>query len=224
MEEIALIVAGGEGQRMQSSIPKQFQIVVGLPVVMHTINAFRNYRFDIPIILVLPPDQMDVWDGLIHKYNFENVQSLVNGGNTRFQSVKNGLRKVEDTDIVAIHDGVRPLVTTTVIDNTFRKAKESGSAIPCVKLKDSLRKILAEGSSSRKRSEYVFVQTPQTFSGKLIKDAYNTEELSEFTDDASVLEKSGYPIQLVDGDSMNIKITTTGDLSMVEFYMNQKFK
>ncbi len=208
---------------MQSSSPKQFHIISGLPVLMHTINTFRTYKPDISIILVLPGDQMGVWDGLVKTYNYKNVQYLVDGGNTRFQSVKNGLQNVKDSDVVAIHDGVRPLVTTAIIDSAFRKAKETGSAIPCVKLKDSLRKISPSGSSSRKRSEYVVVQTPQTFSGKVIKDAYDTEELPEFTDDATVVEKKGYPIHLVDGDSINIKITTDEDIPMVEFYLNRKF-
>ncbi len=220
--EIALIVAGGKGQRMRLPVPKQFHIISGLPVLMHTINAFRKYNPSLPIILVLPGEKMDEWNELVKKYDYENVQHLVEGSHSRYNSVYNGLKKVKADDIVAVHDGVRPMVTPAIIERTFKAAEIYGSAVTCVKLKDSVRKISQSNSFSQNRSEYVLVQTPQTFSGNIIKNAYIKGEMAEFTDDASVVEKSGHSIHLVDGDFRNIKITTNEDIALAEFYLNQK--
>ena len=175
--EIALIVAAGMGQRMRLPVPKQFHIVSGLPVLMHTLNAFRKYNPSLPIILVLPGDRMDAWNELVKEYNYRNVQHLVEGGDSRYGSVYNGLKKVKANDLVAVHDGVRPMVTLAIIDRTFRAAEIHGSGVTCVKLKDSIREINQSESFSRNRSKYVLVQTPQTFSGNIIKNAYVKEEM-----------------------------------------------
>ena len=214
--EFAIIVAGGEGTRMQSDIPKQFLELNGLPVLMHTINVFYNYSSDITIILVLPKAEFDYWSTLCHEYQFDVPVILQEGGETRFHSVKNGLEKINKFGLVAIHDAVRPLVDVRIINESYKLAETSGSAIASVNLIESLRKIEENSSCSLDRTKYKMIQTPQTFKVADIKKAYEQQYEIYFTDDASVAEKFGIKIILFDGDHRTIKITTKEDLIMAE--------
>ena len=218
MKEYALIVAGGSGSRMKTSIPKQFLLLNGKPILMHTINAFHSYSENISIILVLPEHELENWEKLCKKHNFKLTLSVVKGGIARTQSVKNGLDNIDDGDtLVAIHDGVRPLVRPEIINASFRLAQIHGCAIASTRLKESLRLVDKDNTKSIDRSRYRSIQTPQTFQTKLIKSAY--DQISggaEFTDDASVAEKSGLKISLFEGSYENIKITTPEDLLFAE--------
>ncbi len=219
--EIALIVAGGSGQRMQTDIPKQFIKINGLPVLMHTISAFRNYSIPIQIILVLPDNEIENWKALVSQFEFEDVNKIVSGGKTRFRSVQNGLKFVQENDLVAIHDGVRPMITKNIIRENFLTAEKYGNAVTAVSIKDSLRKISQGISSSVDRNDFRIVQTPQTFKGDVILKAYKQDYKSSFTDDASVVENDGVRIHLVDGDYRNIKLTTSEDLESISISMRK---
>jgi len=214
--EFAIIVAGGKGTRMQSDIPKQFLELKGIPVLMHTINVFYNYSSDITIILVLPKAEFDYWNTLCHDYQFEVPVILQEGGETRFHSVRNGLEKINENGLVAIHDAVRPLVDERIIHESFRIAETSGSAIASVNLIESLREVEENSSCSVDRTKYKMIQTPQTFKVADIKNAYKQQYEISFTDDASVAEKFGIKILLFKGDHRNIKITTKEDLILAE--------
>ncbi len=217
MNKYALVVAGGRGSRMGAEIPKQFLLLKGLPVLMHTLKAFRSID-DIHLILVLPEDQIMYWNQLCAKHNFSLPHQIVAGGETRFQSVKNGLQSISDSEaLVAIHDGVRPLVSIDIIKESYKLAQQVGNALTIIPLKDSIRMQTDKGSVSVNRSDYFLVQTPQTFRLSEIKTAYeNAPELNTFTDDASVIEAIGAEIHLVQGDYKNIKITTPEDLLFAE--------
>ena len=209
-------MAGGSGSRMNSELPKQFIEIGGKPILMHTLSKFSNCD---EIILVLPAAQIDFWKELCKKYNFSQIHSVTEGGNSRFQSVKNGLGLVKKSSLVAIHDGVRPFISEETIENAFDSVTNNGNAIVCVDSKDSLRKVNEDVNFHVDRSEYKIIQTPQTFQSSLIKKAYQQEEKSFFTDDASVLEATGEKINLIEGDYKNIKITTPEDLLVAEAYL-----
>jgi len=215
-KEYAVIVAGGSGSRMNHDLPKQFLPVNGLPVLMHTIKAFYDYNTSLNIIVVIPESNLKLWNDLCQQYHFTVPMMIVTGGETRFQSVKNGLDKISGEGIVAIHDGVRPLVDKEIIAASFQIASLHGSAIASVRLKESIRVIDKDETKTVDRSRYRFIQTPQTFQVKIIKHAYDLPEISEFTDDASVVEKAGYKISLFEGSYKNIKITTPEDLIIAE--------
>lgn len=210
--EYALIVAGGKGTRIKSKIPKQFLELNGLPVLMHTILAFKRYSSDIRIILVLPEDDFSTWESLCTKYNFHCPLVLQRGGDSRFQSVKNGLDKIEGDGLVAIHDGVRPLVNEDIIGASFRLAAVHTSAVAAVRLKESIRMTDQDHTIAVDRSRFRLIQTPQTFRVPMIKEAYQQKEDPSLTDDASVAERSGLTISLFEGSYENIKITTEEDL------------
>ena len=213
----AIIVAGGSGSRMGTDIPKQFLPVAGMPVLMHTLLKFQSYSSSLQIILVLPENQMQAWESLCKKYSFEVVHEIVKGGNSRFQSVSNGLNAIHDLNgLVAIHDGVRPFVSKEIIENSFEVAEELGNAIVSVSMKDSIRMVEGEKSVAVDRSAYSIIQTPQTFKVSLIKKAFKVPELLSFTDDASVLEHYGEKINLIEGSYKNIKITTPEDMLLAE--------
>lgn len=218
-KEYAVIVAGGSGSRMNSEIPKQFLTVQGLPVLMHTIKAFHDYNNDLRLIVVLPSSELSFWEGLCRKYHFSIPVTLAKGGKTRFQSVRNGLDKIESDGVVAIHDGVRPLVNKEIIAASFQIAALHGSAIAAVRLKESIRVTDKDETRTVDRSKYRIIQTPQTFQVKIIKQAYNNPEIPGFTDDASVVEKAGYKISLFEGSYRNIKITTPEDLIIAEAFL-----
>lgn len=221
-KEYALIVAGGKGTRIKSKVPKQFLDLDGVPILMRTINTFYSYSPAITVIVVLPEDDFPIWEELclLHKYTKPLI--LTKGGDTRFQSVKNGLDKIEGDGLVAIHDGVRPLVSEDIIGASFRLAAVHGSAVAAVRLKESIRMTDQDNTKAMDRSRFRLVQTPQTFTVSLIKNAYQTKEDASLTDDASVAERSGHVISLFEGSYENIKITTPEDLVIAEALLKDR--
>ncbi len=211
-----IIVAAGKGSRMGSDTPKQFLLLGGKPVLMHSIEAFHQFDPVISIILVLPEDQLQEWQNLqeIHQFNIDH--QVVTGGATRFQSVVNGLAVLPDEGIVAIHDGVRPLIKPSTIARLFAAAEKKDNAVPYTLPADSIRIEKKDTSVIIDRNSIRMIQTPQVFHTLLIKAAYRQKEKSSFTDDASVFEKSGYKINLVEGQASNIKITGAEDLTVAE--------
>ena len=224
MKKFALIVAGGTGTRMGHELPKQFIELAGKPILMRTIECFHSYNHSISVVLVLPNDQFMLWKQLCEKHEFTLPHVLAKGGNSRFQSVKNGLSKLPEKGLVFIHDGVRPLVSEQTIANCEHTALNKGNALPVMPLVESLRQIDGEKSKHVERSSFRLVQTPQTFRLELIKEAYLQPENPEFSDDASVFESLGHRVQLVNGNPENIKITLPSDLKIAEclFFPNKK--
>ncbi|MDD4971540.1 MAG: 2-C-methyl-D-erythritol 4-phosphate cytidylyltransferase [Paludibacter sp.] len=214
--KIAIIVAGGKGMRMQADIPKQFIEIHGKPVLMHTLEAFYRYDDCIQLILVLPSIQQKFWKELCIKHAFTLPHQIVSGGETRFQSVLNGLELIKIPALVAVHDGVRPFVSIETIKRCFEEALIHGIAIPVIDLVDSIRQITVTGSQSVDRMNYKLVQTPQVFDSEILKKAYKQDFSPLFTDDASVVEALGIKITLVEGNRENIKITTAFDLALSE--------
>ncbi len=211
-EEYAIIVAGGVGSRMNSKLPKQFMELCGLPILMHTIKAFHHYSSKPKIVLVLPENDFSTWHELCEKHDFSLPHQLQSGGKSRFQSVKKGLDLLPDEGIVAIHDGVRPLVDEALIAASFQLASLHRSAVAAVRLKESIRVTDQEATKAMDRSLFRLIQTPQTFDLSLIKTAYKIDEDASLTDDASVAERAGFKISLFEGSYSNIKITTPEDL------------
>jgi 2-C-methyl-D-erythritol 4-phosphate cytidylyltransferase len=215
-KKYAIIVAGGIGTRMGSDIPKQFLLLEHQPVLMHTIARFYDAIPDIHIVLVLPIFQMDYWSELVHSYSFSIPHDVVAGGTTRFQSVRHGLDSIphDCVGLVAIHDGVRPLVSSSLIATSYTEADAHGSAIAAVALKDSIRERLDDSATvHRDRALYMAIQTPQTFRIDEIQKAFLVEESSLFTDDASVYEYTySHGVHLITGEYQNIKITTPEDM------------
>lgn len=223
MNKAAIIVAGGRGTRMGGPISKQYLPIGGQPVLMHTLQTFHEADPSIALILVLPKDDFTYWKGLCSTFRFQLEHQLVEGGNSRFQSVKNGLHALPfETGLVAIHDGVRPFVKKEVILNSFEQAAQTGSAVAVISLKDSIRKLSDDDKSFyRERQYYRLVQTPQTFQIEKIKKAFEAEEIPQFTDDATVYEHQGWQVSLIPGNSENIKITTPEDLEYAEFLISK---
>lgn len=215
-KEYALIVAGGKGSRIKGTVPKQFIELNGMPVLMHTLLTFYSYSESLSVILVLPEDDFPYWNELCIKHNFNKPLVLQKGGDTRFQSVRNGLAKIASDGLVAIHDGVRPLVSESIIRASFQLAAKQQTAVAAVPLKDSIREVNANSSIALDRSAFRLIQTPQTFDVNLIRKAYEINEDSQLTDDASVAEKAGHTISLFEGSYDNIKITTAEDLIFAE--------
>lgn len=214
--EYALIVAGGKGTRINSAVPKQFLELNGTPILIHTLNAFVRYSSQIKIILVLPEDDMQTWKELSLNHKFNTPVILQNGGDSRFQSVKRGLEKIEGSGLVAIHDGVRPLISEDIIGASFRLAAVHKTAVAAVRLKESIRMTDQDSTRAMDRSKFRLIQTPQTFEVDLIKKAYEGKEDPSLTDDASVAERAGQVISLFEGSYENIKITTREDLIVAE--------
>jgi 2-C-methyl-D-erythritol 4-phosphate cytidylyltransferase len=212
MDLYVVIVAGGSGKRMGANIPKQFLELAGRPVLMHTIERFKSFDSSIEIITVLPENQLRFWIDLQKKHSFTVPHTLVKGGSNRFLSVRNGLKFVNIPGLVAIHDGVRPFVSIDTIKICFDTAEKFGNAIPSVSPAESLRIITEQGSLPVNRLHVKQIQTPQVFKAELIKNAYLQEYRPEFTDDATVLEKTGEKINLIEGNRENIKITNPEDL------------
>jgi 2-C-methyl-D-erythritol 4-phosphate cytidylyltransferase len=211
-----IIVAGGKGERMQSDMPKQFIELRSLPILMHTIRVFYDYTAVMKLIVVLPETQIENWRTLCKKHAFSISHDVVSGGQTRFESVSNGLALAGSEGIIAIHDGVRPLVSRETISRCFGAAARFGAAIPVMPPVESLRMITAEGSVAVDRNRFRMVQTPQVFRAEIIQKAYQQQFNPLFTDDASVVEHAGYPIGLVEGNAENIKITLPADLLWAE--------
>ena len=221
MKKYVIIVAGGSGSRMQSDIPKQFLVLHGLPVLMHTINLFKRYDAAIEVILVLPVEQIVFWEDLCKLYKYTLDIKVVAGGKTRFNSVKNGLQEISAEGVVAIHDGVRPFASIDTITNAFHKASALGAAIPVLDMQESLRFADENTNYAVNRDNLKVVQTPQVFKTSIIKSAYEKEYAPEFTDDASVVERAGFKIELIKGNRENIKLTTPFDLKIGEAIFNE---
>lgn len=220
---LAIIVAGGQGLRMGAELPKQFIPLCGRPILMHTLERFM--KMDL-LVLVLPKGHISYWQNLCDEYNFRLPHRVVEGGETRFHSVQAALAVLDEYEdgLVAIHDGVRPLVSLDVIERVYCAAAESGAALPTVEVVDSLRRIEASGHTRAVvRSEYLSVQTPQAFALERLRRAYALPYDTAFTDDASVYEaaKQG-ELQLIDGNIENIKITSPKDLILAEYYLSQQ--
>lgn len=224
MKTVAIIVAGGSGTRFGAELPKQFLELGGKPILMRSIEAFANSgNCPVDVIVTLPSDQMDLWQRLCDRYGFDVPHRVVPGGETRWHSVKHALDSMGDVnefDIIAVHDGVRPMVTADVICRTIAAARSDGAAIPVVALNDSVRQVVGEASHALDRSTLRAVQTPQAFDARLLLDAYSLPYQPTFTDDASVVEQFGHPITLVEGDPHNLKITRPMDLALAEYLLN----
>lgn len=216
-----IIVAGGKGLRMGSDIPKQFIPVGGKPILMLTMERFREYSPNLQIILVLPENQQKYWQELCNRYHFEIPYILAHGGVTRFHSVQNGLAKIPDDaeGIVGVHDGVRPFVSIDTIGRCFRAAEKSGAVIPVTKVVETLRYIPTNKNVFREN--YRLVQTPQCFDIQLLKAANRQEYTDSFTDDASVVEAYGHKVEMVEGNRENIKVTTPFDLQIAEALIHE---
>ena len=219
MTYTVLIVAGGKGLRMGSDLPKQFLPIGGKPVLMHTIEAFHHFDRTMKIILVLPQEQQTYWQELCAKHSFVIEHTVVDGGETRFHSVKNGLACV-NSGLVGVHDGVRPFVSPEVIKRCYELAAIKKAVIPVIDVVETVRHITETGSETVSRNDYKLVQTPQVFDAELLKQAYAQEYTPFFTDDASVVEAMGIPVCLVEGNRENIKITTPFDLKISSAMVN----
>ncbi|ADY51696.1 2-C-methyl-D-erythritol 4-phosphate cytidylyltransferase [Pseudopedobacter saltans DSM 12145] len=221
----AIIVAGGSGKRMHSSIPKQFLLLNGKPILMHTIEKFHKSSYHPEIVLVLSESDIELWHELTKKHQFSIPHKIVPGGAERFFSVKNGLAILDDlasqeeSAIVAIHDAVRPLVSISTIDRSYETAKKHGNAVTAVASRDSVRLQNQNGNQSVSRENVYLIQTPQTFNYKQLKQAYLNKYNTNFTDDASVVEASGYSIFIEEGDQFNIKITFPEDIIFAESFL-----
>jgi 2-C-methyl-D-erythritol 4-phosphate cytidylyltransferase len=219
MKKHAIIVAGGKGLRMNAGLPKQFIAIKEKPILMHTIEAFHNYDPHLQLIVVLPEEDISFWKELCSTHAFFINHEIATGGETRFDSVRNGLKKITENGWVAVHDGVRPFASAETIGNCFRIASETGNAVPATELTDSVREVANDRNFSVNRAKYKLIQTPQVFDVKKLKDAYETAaatDKTDFTDDAGVFEFSGHKINLVEGNRENIKITTAFDLIVAE--------
>ncbi|PWE01024.1 2-C-methyl-D-erythritol 4-phosphate cytidylyltransferase [Marinilabilia rubra] len=217
-----IIVAGGRGLRMGHEVPKQFLNIGRRPVLMHTIEKFYSYDSAISVVLVLPSDQFPYWKALCRKHNFLLSHKLVEGGPTRYNSVKNGLAHIGDSDLVGIHDGVRPFVSNQTIERCYLVAQSHGAAIPVLEVVESIRKVEGDRSWMKPRSAYRTVQTPQVFKSSILKNAYDLPFNPDFTDDASVVEAAGYDITLVEGNRENIKITSPFDLVVADAMIREE--
>ena len=213
--DYVIIVAGGKGLRMGSDVPKQFLPIGGKPVLMRTLERFREYSPALQIILVLPKAQQDYWKELCQKHNFTVVYQLADGGETRFHSVQHGLALIPDDaeGVVGVHDGVRPFPNIDVIRDCYETARKKKAVIPVIPVVETLRHV-TEGT--KPRGDYRLVQTPQCFDIQLLKAANRQPYNDGFTDDASVVEAFGFDITLVEGNRENIKITTPYDLKIAE--------
>lgn len=222
--DYVIIVAGGKGLRMGSEVPKQFLPVAGKPILMRTLERFHEYDENLNIILVLPKIQQAYWHQLCEEYHFDIKHQIANGGDTRFQSSKNGLALIPDTEdgVVGIHDGVRPFVNKEVIAECYETAREEYAAIPVYAVTDTLRYIDKRGGGRNVlRDDYRVVQTPQTFDISLAKQAFNQGYKEQFTDDASVVESLGCQVAMVEGNRENIKITTPFDIKVAEALLKE---
>lgn len=222
-KKIAIIVAGGTGQRMGSVVPKQFLDIQGKPILLHTIDQFVAAFSDIQLVVVLPEAYIQEGKELLTKNGFTKNIVFVAGGDTRFQSVKNGLSQVKESAIVFVHDAVRCLLTPALIQRCYQQALEKGSAIPAVNSTDTVRLIKGDMNEVFDRESVMLIQTPQTFQSDLLLAAFNQTFDPSFTDEANVVEAAGSPVHLVDGEFENIKITRPLDLAIAEYILAKRF-
>ena len=216
MNKYAIIVAGGSGTRMGGTLPKQFILLKDKPVLYYTLKAFLEAYDDIQIVLVLPVDYTDMGQEIIDAYFDKDKIKITAGGDTRFQSVKNGLALVEAESVIFVHDGVRCLVTKELIQRCYTQAVETGTAIPAIISKDSVRILREESNEAFDRNRVMLIQTPQTFHSKILLPAFKIDYKDKFTDEATVVEAYGMKVSLVEGEETNIKITKPFDLLVAE--------
>ena len=206
---------------MQSALPKQFMMLGSLPVVAHTINTFKEALPASDIVVVLPEEHIAMWKNLAARFDIA-AHRVVAGGKERFYSVKCGIDALaEDVELIAVHDGVRAMVTKQLIIRTLLDAEMAGASIPVIEVADSYRRIENDGSHIVPRSELRIVQTPQIFRAEVLRKAYEQSFSTAFTDDASVVEAAGYKISLVEGDKHNIKLTTPEDMEYAEWLLTK---
>lgn len=223
MKKYAVIVAGGKGVRMGTALPKQFLPIAGKPVLYHTIRAFYEAYDDMNIVLVLPEDQLSYAQIVLQAFEGSHPDvTIVPGGATRFHSVQNGLKVVEEEAIVFVHDGVRPLVSVDLIRSCYEQAVEKGSAIPAVAVSDSIRSVDGDNSTPVDRTKLRAVQTPQTFKTDILLPAFEQEYTDAFTDEATVVEAAGRKVYLIEGDKKNIKLTTPEDMDWAELILKER--
>jgi 2-C-methyl-D-erythritol 4-phosphate cytidylyltransferase len=218
-EKYLVIVAGGKGLRMGAATPKQFLPLCGKPLLFYSINAFRIVFPDIKIIMVLPAEHISYAQIVLSSFSQSIDVHIVSGGPTRFHSVQNGLKSVNDGAIVFVHDGVRPLVSPVLVKRCYEQAIEKGSAIPAIPVKDSIRILGEEGSEPIDRELLRVIQTPQTFRSEILLPAFELEYAPAFTDEATVVEASGVQVHLIEGERGNIKVTTPDDMVIAEVLM-----
>ena len=219
MKEYVILVAGGKGTRMKGDLPKQFLLLRGEPVLAHTLRRFKSK--DRSLIVVMHPDFIDYWQTCAIQLQDIPDHSVVPGGNTRAQSVKNGLAGVPYGACVAIHDAVRPLCSRDLITQLFTIAKERGSAVPVIPCRDSLRRLTETGSETVPRDDFRAVQTPQVFYAEQLFKAYENPEFESYTDDASLVEAAGFSLELVAGEDTNLKLTVQADLTWAEAFLTE---
>lgn len=205
---------------MGAPLPKQFMLLKGHPLLCWTIDAFHRYDASMPIVVVLPEQHIPIWKSLCIGHNFHVAHEIVAGGEERFHSVCNGLAQVKHDGLVAVHDGVRPLVSVQLIDRCFRAAEEHGAAIPVVSISSSVREVSGDTSKALDRSRLRAVQTPQCFRVPLLRDAFALPFDPAFTDEATLVERTGITVHLVPGEERNIKVTMPEDLVMAEAFMH----
>lgn len=222
MNKVAVIVAGGSGKRMKSALPKQFMMLKEKPVLYYTLQTFLEAYPDLQIILVLPMEYIDLGKEIIDGYFDAGRIRIVTGGDSRFHSVKNGLALIEDESVIFVHDGVRCLVTPQLIHRCYMQALETGSAIPTLISKDSVRIETEEGNEPVDRNKVHLVQTPQTFHSKLLLPAYQIDFKERFTDEATVVEAFGLKVSLVEGEETNIKLTRPVDMFLAERILEER--
>lgn len=222
MKKTAIIVAGGTGQRMGTTLPKQFLAIEGKSILLHTIGQFVSAFDDINFIIVLPADYIQEGQALITSSGLSQSFQFIAGGDTRFQSVKNGLAQADPASIVFVHDAVRCLLTPDLIQRCYQQAVEKGSAIPAVSSTDTIR--IKEGTKHHvvDRTNVMMIQTPQTFNAALLKKAFDQAYQPSFTDEANVLEASGKEVYLIEGEYENIKITRPLDLAIAEYILAKR--
>jgi 2-C-methyl-D-erythritol 4-phosphate cytidylyltransferase len=219
MQRSTIIVAGGSGKRMGAAIPKQFLLLKGRPLLMWTLEAFNRFDPAMQLVVVLPKDHHGTWQELCDEHGFALAHTLVSGGAERFHSTFEGLKAVTHEGLVAVHDGVRPLVSAALIARCFAAAEEHGAAIPVVPISPSVRELTEEGSQAMDRSRLRAVQTPQCFRVPLLRRAFELPYDPAFTDEATLVERLGVDVHLIEGEEHNIKVTTPFDLQVAEVVM-----
>jgi 2-C-methyl-D-erythritol 4-phosphate cytidylyltransferase len=222
MDRTTIIVAGGSGKRMGTAVPKQFLLLHGEPVLFHTLRAFHSFDAAMPLVLVLPADHHTTWNDLCAEHVLDVPHTLVAGGAERFHSTLEGLRTVDHDGLVAVHDGVRPLVSTALIARCFAAAEAHGAAIPVVPIAPSVRELTEHGSQAIDRGRLRAVQTPQCFRVPLLRRAFQLPYDPAFTDEATLVERLGEEVHLVEGEDHNIKVTTPFDLQVAELVLGAR--
>lgn len=222
MNKYAVIVAGGNGSRMNSTVPKQFLLLNNKPVLYYSLDTFLKAYQDLKVILVLPEEYVATGQEIIDAwFDYKRIRIAV-GGRTRFHSVQNGLRLIEEESIVFVHDAVRCLLTTALIHRCYDAALEFGATIPVIDCKDSVRMVSSDGNEALERRNIKLVQTPQVFLSTILLPAFSTDYKDKFTDEASVVETFGMKVHLVEGEENNIKITTPIDMLLAEYLLSQR--